>query len=312
MIKVAIIGTGWISKKMLDATTFYQGVEVVGIYSRDVKKTKQIAKEWGIALVYECFEDVLIADLDFVYLASPTFTHEAYLLQLIEHDIPVLCEKPLVMNKRAYQGIKYKANQTQTLVMEAMKTVYTPNFIELKKQLETIGDPVRVYLTFERVSKHEHDNPHRSALIDVGVYPITCAVELFGRPNQLSSQLIVTKKGMDLDGHLILNYDGFDVDICYSKLVVSDQINRIIGQDGTLLFEHVSEVRTLTKLEHDGTKSDVGTTFNPNTLVYELGVMIDLVKGQTVHQLLREDTIEIVLGLMDEIRKRHEIVFDCD
>lgn len=312
-LRVALIGTGWISKKMLDATLTIEGVEVVGIYSRNEEKTRSIAYDWGIKHVYHSLDELMNDDIDFVYLASPTKHHHAYLSKLIAHNIPVLCEKPITVNLKQLEDVVKNAIHQNVFVIEAMKTMYTPNFKQLKSSLHLIGKPTRVYFTFERASLQVEDDRYRSALLDIGVYPIAVSVALFGYPIDIQGQLKCTPNKMDTDGHIILNYEGFDVVIDYSKEVVSDNVNRIIGTEGTLLFEHVSEVRTLDLIDLSGNKKDLSLQTSPNTLIYELSFMRDLLNSHNNSVLIdRQDEIECVFKIMDSIREQHQLVFDED
>lgn len=129
----------------------------------------------------------------------------------------VLCEKPFATNKRDAEEMINCARENNVLLMEEMRLTCTPNFQNVKNNLDKIGKIRRYSANFCQYSsrydkfkegivlnafKRELSN---GALMDIGVYCIHPMVNLFGRPNSLKANAVKLSTGVDGEGSIILN-----------------------------------------------------------------------------------------------------------
>jgi predicted dehydrogenase len=92
-IRVAVIGVGDFGKNHARVYRQLEGVELVGVMDLDSERARQVAAEYGTAVV-PSFE-ALIGRVDAVSVAVPTREHSRVGTLLIEQGIDVLIEKPI-------------------------------------------------------------------------------------------------------------------------------------------------------------------------------------------------------------------------
>ena len=147
--------------------------------------------------------------------------------------------------------------------------------------------------------------------MDIGIYPLTAAIELFGKPGHVSASGCLLDSGVDAHGSLTLKYEGFEVLVSHSK--VSDGLtpSDIQGEAGTLLIEHISDCRTVTRIIRGKTPERLGITQPENTLEYEAKAFAGLIRNrQFRHQDL--ETTLIVSEIMTTAREMMGVVYPAD
>ena len=91
---------------------------------------------------------------------------------------------------------------------------------------------------------------HAGCLMDIGVYNLYLAAALFGKPERILSDAVFLDNGADAAGSAILRYPGLSVSMCYSKVGQQFAPSEIIGDEGTLSMESISQltgVKLITK-----------------------------------------------------------------
>ena len=95
-IKVALAGAGAFGIKHLDGIKNIADVEVVSLISRDLDKTREVARQYGIAHVTTDLADSLaLPGLDAVILCTPTQMHASQTLACLKAGKHVQVEIPL-------------------------------------------------------------------------------------------------------------------------------------------------------------------------------------------------------------------------
>ena len=95
-IKVALAGAGAFGIKHLDGIKHIEGVEVVSLISRDLEKTQEVAKRYGIGHVTTELADALAKpEVDAVILCTPTQMHASQTLACLKAGKHVQVEIPL-------------------------------------------------------------------------------------------------------------------------------------------------------------------------------------------------------------------------
>jgi 2-hydroxy-4-carboxymuconate semialdehyde hemiacetal dehydrogenase len=95
-INVALAGAGAFGIKHLDAIKQIKGVKVVSLMSRDLEKTREVAKKYEIPHATTSLHDCLkLPEVDAVILCTPTQLHAAQALACLEAKKHVQVEIPL-------------------------------------------------------------------------------------------------------------------------------------------------------------------------------------------------------------------------
>jgi 2-hydroxy-4-carboxymuconate semialdehyde hemiacetal dehydrogenase len=95
-IKVALAGAGAFGIKHLDGIQNIEGLQVVSLVGRELEKTQEVARKYGIAHVSTDLADSLaLSDVDAVILCTPTQMHASQTLACLRAGKHVQVEIPL-------------------------------------------------------------------------------------------------------------------------------------------------------------------------------------------------------------------------
>src|SRR4051812_30659254 len=95
-IRVALAGAGAFGQKHLDALKLIDGVEVTSVIGRELDKTQEVAKKYGIGhATTELGETLKRSDVDAVILATPTQMHASQSIACLNAGKHVQVEIPL-------------------------------------------------------------------------------------------------------------------------------------------------------------------------------------------------------------------------
>ena len=99
ILRVAVIGGGFIGKQHIEAIRRIPGTEVVALSERREEAAKALAEELYIPAYYTDYQQMLDeVKPDVVHICTPNNTHFAIAKDVIERGIYAYCEKPLGMN----------------------------------------------------------------------------------------------------------------------------------------------------------------------------------------------------------------------
>src|SRR5215831_4393406 len=122
-----IIGPGKIANEFAKALSNVGGSRLYAVASRDLKRAKSFAANYGAEKYYGGYEALASdPDVDAVYIATPHTYHHAHTLLCLQNKKPVLCEKPLSVNYQSTLEMITAARQHKTFLMEAMWTRFLP------------------------------------------------------------------------------------------------------------------------------------------------------------------------------------------
>ncbi len=206
-VRWGVLAPGGIARTFGRAVLGHTRGTIVAVGSRSARRAQEYADEFGVQHVHDSYE-ALVADPDVqaVYVASPHSEHARHALLAIEAGKHVLVEKAFTQDATQARRVLDAAQQAGVFAMEAMWTRFLPHVRALHEVVARgeIGDPVGF------IADHGHDTSglaltHRlhnpdlagGALLDLGVYPVSFAQSLFGRPDRISAVGSLTPTGVD-------------------------------------------------------------------------------------------------------------------
>ena len=211
MFKWAIIGTGKIAQKFVETLACEGCGELRGVLASSASKAEHFIQELKTpGAQVNAYVDMaaLLEDdeVDGVYIATPHDSHAQYARQALLAGVPVLCEKPLTVTAAQTEQLIAAAEQTNTLLMEAMWSKTLPLWQHVRQLLaeEAIGT-VHQYsadMGFKMPYSAEHRlfNPALAGgiLLDMGVYPLALFNWLHGSaPEQIQSTAVLAPTNVD-------------------------------------------------------------------------------------------------------------------
>ena len=213
-LRWGILGTGWIARQMT-ADLKLNGSPVTAVGSRTQEKADAYAAEFGIPNAHGSYE-ALVADpeIDVIYVATPHPSHVADASLALEAGKHVLLEKPYTINAAEAKVVADLARDRGRVVLEAMWTRWMPHMIRLREIIAagTLGD-VRTIIV-DHNQKLSQDPAHRlqdpalggGALLDLGIYPVSFAWDVFGAPATINAISSPTPTGVDRQTAILFGY----------------------------------------------------------------------------------------------------------
>lgn len=206
-VKFGIIGLGLIAARFAAVLNTVEGVELVSVASSDKTKAEAFAKKFGAKKAYNSYAD-LVKDneVDVVYIALTHNFHFEAVKLCLNNKKGVLCEKPLVINKKDAEGLVALSKEKNVLLMEAMWTRFIPAFKKAKEWVNSgkIGDVKLVNASFCFNMPFDPENrlfnPKLAggSLFDAGVYPIEFTTGILGEnPTLVNGFSKISKTGVD-------------------------------------------------------------------------------------------------------------------
>jgi predicted dehydrogenase len=210
-LRWGMVGTGTISGQIAADFALVADAKVTAVASREVERADAFADEFGIAERYTSRHDMFGSDIDAVYIATPHVTHFEIASEAIAAGRHVLCEKPLGLNERDVRELSAHAAVAGVFLMEAMWMKFNPLYARLTQLIAdgALGDIRGVRAAFGAAFPHDGSSrwmPGGSALLDQGIYPVTLAHMLLGRPETVSARGTVRADGVDLREDFTLGY----------------------------------------------------------------------------------------------------------
>lgn len=214
-IRWGILGTGRVAQQFMADLSTVDGAVGAAVGSRSGDRAQIVAKRFGIKRAHDSYE-ALVRDpeIDVVYIATEHHQHAEHCLLALHEGKHVLCEKPFATTLAAASSVIDSAKQHNLFCMEAMWTRFIPAVVESKRRIDAgeIGIPMLLNADFgspvvDSGSSRFFD-PTRGggALLDRGVYAISLAVWLFGKPDHISGGGHVLESGADQTSAAILSF----------------------------------------------------------------------------------------------------------
>jgi 2-hydroxy-4-carboxymuconate semialdehyde hemiacetal dehydrogenase len=127
-LKVALAGAGAFGIKHLDACRLIDGVEVISLISRDLDKTRETAKQYGIGHVTtELAESLALKELDAVILCTPTQMHAEQTLACLAAGKHVQVEIPLADTLQGAEAVAALQKQKGLVAMVGHTRRFNPS-----------------------------------------------------------------------------------------------------------------------------------------------------------------------------------------
>ena len=215
-LRWGFIGTGKIARTFArDLELVDEGV-VAAVGSRDLARAQEFGREFGVPRCYGSYEE-LVADptVDVVYVATPHPMHFDNASLALAHDKPVLVEKAFTVTAREARDLVALARSKGLFMMEAMWTRFLPHVVAIRDLVARgeLGELVVVEADhgkwFEADPRHRLFDPALggSAVLDLGVYPVSFASMLLGTPSRMVTMVDPAFTGVDGQASMIFGYD---------------------------------------------------------------------------------------------------------
>jgi predicted dehydrogenase len=215
-LKWAIMGPGKITLTIVHDFSLV-GIAFDAVGSRSMERATAYAKQHSIPKAYGSYEDLVAdKDIDIVYIATTHNAHFENAKLALSGGKHVLLEKSFTLDANQAKQLAELAKQKNVFLMEAMWTRFLPNHVALFEKIEQgiIGAPLYVIADHsQHLPKSKAPRLHDPALgggslLDVGIYPISFAHRVFGRPEKIQATASLMPGNIDESVAAIFDYSG--------------------------------------------------------------------------------------------------------
>ena len=243
-LRWGILGTGSIARKFAEGLTSADGAELTAIGSRKQETADAFGDEFDIPHRHASYQALADdADVDAIYVATPHTLHSENSILCLEAGKAVLCEKPFAINAEQARQTVDVARGRGVFLMEAMWTRFFPLMSWLRGLLAdgAIGEVRMVAADFGFRADFNPDsrllNPDLGGggLLDVGVYTVSLASMVLGKPSRIASLADIGRTGVDEQAAMVFGYDGGQLSVLYTAVRTSTPHEAVIlGTDGQI------------------------------------------------------------------------------
>jgi predicted dehydrogenase len=247
-VRWGILATGKIARTFVADLELVPGAVLAAVGSRTVAGARAFVDEHGFgdspATAHGSYADLASdPDVDVVYVATPHSRHFDDVMTCLEAGKAVLCEKPLTLDADTASDLVRVARERNLFLAEAMWMRTNPS---VRKAVAMAHDghlgtvrQVRADLGFTLDTDPDGRlwNPElgASALLDLGIYPLTFATLVLGSPSGVAAAAVLSDRGVDVNGGATLTYDsGAVAVISWSQTAWTDTRASIAGDGGRI------------------------------------------------------------------------------
>ena len=157
-VKVGILGAGFIAKVHIGNLKNDERVEIAGVIDLDLDKAKTLAKEAGPqANAFTSLDELFTSEVDAVYVTTPNTRHVGPVLNCLENNVNVFCEKPMATSLREAEQIRDASAKSKGIYNLGMNMRYGYVFKRVKQLIDS-GE-VKPYMVNVKLNRGELLNP---------------------------------------------------------------------------------------------------------------------------------------------------------
>lgn len=314
MYRWGIVGPGVIAHKFADALNHIENAKLQAVASTNAQRAKEFAKKYSVPNYYANYEQLFSDDtVDIVYVATAHNFHCHNTIDALRAKKHVLCEKPMAVNASQVKQMINSARSNKVFLMEAMWTRFLPVIAAVRDIIEkgTIGPPQLLYadfgvkFNFDPQNRLYNPNLAGGALLDLGVYCVSMASMIFGRPNNISSTIKMADTGVDERSTVLLEYDNAKAAVLFQALdLETPKQALIIGTEGSIKLHPIwLQGSDYTLKLNNGTEKTYNTDTHKNGFIYQImAVHESLDAGKTQCDLMSLEETLTIAETMDALR----------
>lgn len=206
MLRIGIIGSGFIAGVVADATKETSTATISAVSSRVKSNAEKFASKYDIEYIFAQWQDMILSDtIDAVYVATPTNVREEICVAAAKAGKHVFAEKPF-QSEASLLNITNTARNNNVAFMDATHFTHNPRTENIRKFLtEKIGDLKLIRSTFYYPFDDKNNirfDPNKEPLGSVGDlawYNMRAIVEFIGAKTDIAKISAFSEKDKETD-----------------------------------------------------------------------------------------------------------------
>lgn len=180
MIRVGVIGTGYMGENHVRIYSEMEDVKLFGISDPNVSRARELANRYEtkpFADHKKMFEKL---ELDAVSIAAPTTLHYPIALDALRAGVDVLVEKPIADSIENAAAMIESAEETDRHLMVGHIERFNPAVLKLKEIIDSGSLGKIVSISTRRVGPYNPRIRDVGVILDIGVHDIDIISYLYG------------------------------------------------------------------------------------------------------------------------------------
>ncbi len=207
MLKIGILGAGFMGSTHAQAFATLPDVEIVGISSRSQEKAEALAEKYGAKAFTDALALATDPNVDAISNTLPTYLHKDLTIAALEAGKPVLLEKPMGLSVAECDELIAAAERTGKLLMIGQTLRFWPEYMAITDFIKSsaLGKPLAASATRNLGPPRWADwfmDPELSGgeVLDLHIHDLDTLNWLFGTPKSIYTR-----------GHLSPESGGWDL-----------------------------------------------------------------------------------------------------
>jgi predicted dehydrogenase len=203
MIKIAIVGAGYIGSLHANICKKMRNVSVVAIVDKIVEKAKDLASSINAKFYTDIDALLNNEDTDAVVICTPTFLHTEMVKKAANAKKNIFCEKPFALSmKEADEMVEVvKRNKVKAMVGHVLR--FWPEYVKAKEIIESgdLGKPLHAFCErlcvvpdWTESGWNVQESLSGGAALDLQIHDLDYLIYLFGEPSIVESQGVYNPK----------------------------------------------------------------------------------------------------------------------
>jgi predicted dehydrogenase len=319
--KWGILAPGKMAAKFTKGLKLLENVELCAVGSRDLKRAKDFAEEFGFKKYFGSYEELASdPEVEIIYIASPHSLHYEHTLLCLRNRKAVICEKAFALNRKEVEEMINEASMQQVFLMEALWPPFQPIYLKTKEVLLS-GEPGKILHLNARFSfQPPYDPVDRKfnlslgggSLLDIGIYPVIDALYFMGIPSEIIAKATFTSSGSEDSISIIFGYNDGRMANLYSSFRTAGGIGcDILCENGNLYFSRGRDMSQRLNVVMTG-KENKEYSLLPDGMGYQFEateVMKCLDEGKIQSDVVPLSFSLNLMNTLDRIRDAAGIVF---
>ncbi|NQU44720.1 Gfo/Idh/MocA family oxidoreductase [bacterium] len=318
-----ILAPGNIAHKLAKGLLTVSDAQLTAVASRNIDRAREFAREYGAPTSYGSYQELVAdPDVDAIYVASPHSLHREHSILCLEAGKAVLCEKPFAINEKQAREMVDCARANGVPLLEAMWSRFLPVTLKVRQWIAdgAIGEPRMVLADFgfrtgfNPQGRLFDPNLGGGGLLDVGVYAVSYASMVLGKPDQVTGFAEIGETGVDEQAVMALRYPGNKLAslACGVRTQTPHQA-WILGTDGKILVPDYWHATTATLIQAGKPDETVNLAFQGNGYEYQVMEVGNLLReGRTESEILPLDESLSIMGTLDELRRQWGVKYPME
>ena len=216
MIKIGIIGCGFMGKVHANCYRALQDVKVIGVSDIRQDRAKEIANLTGARVFGNADELINNKEIDAIGVFLLTHLHKELVIKSAQAKKHIFCEKPFALTVKDAEEMIKEAKKAKIKLMIGMVLRFWPEYIEFKRIVDSKIYGRLATLTCTRLGSRPifgwdkwYFDPKRSggAALDLHIHDTDYIYYLLGKPKSVCSLRKKSNQGMEYIS-TTYNYEG--------------------------------------------------------------------------------------------------------